>query len=394
MKRLGEYLIENGICDAALLERALQEQAELQGQGIFKPLGSVLTDSFDIAQQEIDRAVSCMHLNILSSSVFFQNISEKTLLKTLSRAQFLILQEESAIFTQGEEPESFFILVSGNVRIFKTSPEGQESVVAHLKAGEGFGEVSLLTGEPHSASAKSLTSTSLLVFAKKEFHNLIESHPDVSLSLIKGFASRLNQKDEEIDRAEEKEKAYQQFVSQESELSLPDLIGQTRTINNLRKKIHEAAENDLPALVQGEPGTEKLVVAGTIHKNSGRSSAPFLSMDAEDITIEGYGAIPDTDSGTLQLEMAQSSVLFGYEKGAFSFSQSRGLGLLQICRTGTVAIENVDKLTMGVQLKLHDFLKDGTFETVGGQRPISSSARIITTTSRNSPGRGISTPAS
>ena len=383
MKRLGEYLIENGTCDAALLDRALQEQAELQGKGVFKPLGSVLTDSFAVPQQDIDKAVSLMHLNILSSSVFFQSVSKEALLKTLSRAQFLILPENSVIFSQGEEPESFFIVVSGNVRIFKTEADGQESIVAQLKAGEGFGEVSLLTGEPHSASAKTLASTSLLVFAKKDFNSLIESRPDISLALIRGFASRLNQKDEEIIRAEEKEKAYQEFVSQESELSLPDLIGQTRTINNLRKKIHEAAENDLPALVQGEPGTEKLVVAGTIHKNSGRSSAPFLSMDAEDITIEGYGAIPDTDSGTLQLEMAQSSVLFGYEKGAFSFSQSRGLGLLQICRTGTVVIENVDKLTMGVQQKLHDFLKHGTFETVGGQRPIASSARIIATTSKN-----------
>ena len=293
MKRLGEYLIENGICDAALLDRALQEQAELKGKGVFKPLGSVLTDSFAVPQQDIDKAVSLMHLNILSSSVFFQNISKEALLKTLSRAQFLILPENSVIFSQGEEPESFFILVSGNVRIFKTSADGQESIVAQLKAGEGFGEVSLLIGEPHSASAKTLASTSLLTFAKKDFNSLIELRPDISLALIKGFACRLNRKDEEIVQADENEKAYQQFVSQESELSLPDLIGQTRTINNLRKKIHAAAENELPTLVQGEPGTEKLVVAGTIHKNSGRSSAPFLSMDAEDITIEGYGAIPD-----------------------------------------------------------------------------------------------------
>jgi transcriptional regulator with AAA-type ATPase domain/polyferredoxin len=383
MKRLGEYLIENDICDEALLDNALQEQAQLKSQGIFKPLGTVLTESHDVSQQDIDKAISLMHLNILSSSVFFQSISKETLLKTLTGAQFRIMPEGSVIFSQGEEPESFFIVISGNVKIFKTSSYSQESVVAYLKEGEGFGEVSLLTGEPHSASAKTLTPTSLLVFAKKDFHNLIESYPDISLALIKGFASRLNQKDEEIGRAEENEKAYQQFVSQENELSLPDLIGQTRTINNLRKKIHEAAENNLPALVQGALGTEKLVVAGTIHKNSGRSSAPFLSMDAEDITIEGYGAIPDTDSGSLQLEMAQSSVLFGYEEGAFSFSKTRGLGLLQICRQGTVVIRNIDKLTKGVQEKLYNYLLDGTFMTVGGQKPIASKARIIATTSED-----------
>ena len=383
MKRLGEYLIENHICDEALLEKALQEQAELKSRGIFKPIGTLLTESHGVAQQDLDKAVSLMHLNILASSAFFQDTPKKTLLQTLSLAQCRIVPENSVIFNQGEEPESFFIVISGSVRIFRTASDNQENTLTYLKEGEGFGEVSLLTGEPHSASAVTVKPTSLLVFSRKDFHSLIEAHPDISLALIKGFASRLNQKDEEIVRASENEKAYQQFVSQESELSLPDLIGQTRTINNLRQKIHAAAEHDQPALVQGDPGTEKLVVAGTIHKNSGRASEPFLSMDAEDITIEGYGAIPETDSNTLQLEMAQSSVLFGYEKGAFAFSQARGLGLLQICRTGTVVIENVDKLTSGVQQKLHDFIVHGTFETVGGQRPIASSARIIATTSKD-----------
>ena len=384
MKKLGEYLIENNICDESLLDSALKEQAELRGQGVFKPLGTVLTDSHAVPQGDIHNVITHMCLDVLSASALFQNISTDVLQKTLSQAKFEVLPEDSVIFSQNEKPGNYYIIISGTVKIFRSSSDSQpENIIAYLQEGEGFGEVALLTGEPHSASASTVKPTSLLVFTKKEFNSLIESHPDISLALIKGFASRLNCKDEEIIKAYENEQAYQQFVSQESELSLPDLIGQTRTINNLRKKIHEAAENELPVLVRGEAGTEKLVVAGTIHKNSGRASAPFLSMDAEDITIEGYGAIHDTDSDTLQLEMAQSSVLFGFEKGAFAISRSRGLGLLQICRTGTVVIENVDKLTRGVQLKLLDFLQNGTFETVGGQRPIASSAKIIATTSKD-----------
>ena len=83
------------------------------------------------------------------------------------------------------------------------------------------------------------------------------------------------------------------------------------------------------------------------------------------------------------LEMAQSSLLFGYEDRAFSFSKARGLGLLQICRQGSVVIRNIDKLTNGVQEKLLNYLRSGTFMTVGGQKPISSSARIIATTSED-----------
>ena len=381
MKKIGQYLIENNICDESSLDSALKEQSELKKSGIFKPLGSVLTDSLSISLQDLDKMLSKMHIDILSMSALFRDISKESIEKTVSQAEYKVLPENSAIFTQGEEADSFFVVISGKVKIYRTSSEEQEKIIGHLTSGEGFGEVSLLTGEPHSASASAVEATSLLVLSKNDFDELCKLHSDVSMAFIKGFASRLIQKDAEILQANEKEQAYQQFVSQQDELSLPELIGQARSINRLRKQIAEAAENDLPILIQGETGTEKLVVAGTIHKSGLNPSTPFLSMDAEDVAIEGYGAIPEADSGSLQLELAQSSVLFGYEEGAFSFSKVRGLGLLQICRQGTVVIENVDKLTKGVQEKLYSYITTGTFNTVSGQRLISSEAQIIATTS-------------
>jgi DNA-binding NtrC family response regulator/NAD-dependent dihydropyrimidine dehydrogenase PreA subunit len=381
MKKIGNYLLENNICDESSLESALKKQSQLKKRGTFKPLGSVLTDSLAISLQNLDKILFKMHVDILSMSALFRDISKESIEKTLSRAGYKVLPENSVIFKQGEEADSFFVVISGKVKIFRTSSEGQESLIGHLTSGEGFGEVSLMTGEPHSASVTTVEATSLLVFTKKEVNNLIESHPDISLALIKGFASRLIQKDAEILKASEKEHAYQQFVSQQDELSLPELIGQTRIINRLREKIDAAAQTNLPVLIYGEPGTEGLVVAGNIHKSSPYSASPFLSMDAENITMEGYGAILEADSETLQLEMAQSSLLFGYEDKAFSFSKARGLGLLQICQQGSVVIQNVDKLIMGVQEKLLNYLRTGTFITVGGQKPISSSARIIATTS-------------
>jgi len=381
MKKIGNYLLENNICDQSSLESALKKQSQLKKRGTFKPLGSVLTDSLAISLQDLDKILSKMHIDILSMSALFRDISKESIEKTLSQAEYKVLPENSVIFKQGEEADSFFVVISGKVKIFSTSSEGQDSLIGHLTSGEGFGEVSLLTGEPHSSSVTTVEATSLLVFTKKEFNNLIESHPDISLALIKGFASRLIQKDAVILKASEKEHAYQQFVSQQDELSLPELIGQTRTINRLREKIDAAAQTNLPVLIYGEPGTEGLVVAGNIHKSSPYSASPFLSMDAENITMEGYGAIREADSETLQLEMAQNSLLFGYEDKAFSFSKARGLGLLQICRQGSVVIQNIDKLIMGVQEKLLNYLRTGTFITVGGQKPISSSARIIATTS-------------
>jgi DNA-binding NtrC family response regulator len=383
MKKLGDYLVENDVCDKSSLDNALQEQAELKSRGIFKPLGPLLTDSLTISLEDLDRILSKMHIDILSMAALFRDISKESIEEIVLHADYKVLPENSAIFKQGEEADSFFVVISGKVKIYRTSDEDEETIIGYFSSGEGFGEVSLLTGESHSASATTAEATSLMVLSKNNFDELCKLHSDVSMAFIKGFASRLIQKDAEILKASEKEHAYQQFVSQQDELSLPDLVGQTRSINKLRKQIAEVAENNLPILIQGETGTEKLVVAGTVHKSGLNPSAPFLSMNAEDVTIEGYGAIPDTDSGSLQLELAQSSVLFGYEAGAFSFSKARGLGLLQICRQGTVVIENIDALTKGVQEKLYSYLTTGTFNTVSGQRAISSEARIIATTSVN-----------
>jgi DNA-binding NtrC family response regulator len=383
MKKIGRYLIENKICDESSLKSALEKQLKLKQDSVFKPLGSILAESGSIDKNDLDHVLSKMHLDRMSASTLFKEISCNSIKEAFSLAEQKFLQENQVVYNEGDKPESFYIIVSGRIKVFLKGDEGAEKTLAILQAGDCFGEISFFTGKPHRTSTQTIEPASLFVLSKEHFNKLCTDNTEVSMAIIKGFANRLVQKDDEIDKASEKEKAYQQFVSEQDELSLPELIGQSRVIYQLREKIETASQNDFPSLIYGEPGTERLVVAGNIHKISPYSSAPFLSMDAENIALEGYGAILEVDSGALQLEMAQSSILFGYEDRAFSFSKARGLGLLQICRQGSVVIQNIDKLTIGVQKKLRDYLRNGTFMTVGGQKPISSSARIIATTSEN-----------
>ncbi len=383
MKRLGSYLIDNKICDESSLNSALEKQKGLKKNSIFKPIGAILAESGCVAAKDLDHALSIMHFERVSASTLFKGISRDAIKKTLSMAEHKVLPENESVYSEGDSADSFFIIVSGRIKVFLKCQDGTDKMLAVLQAGDCFGELSFFTGEPHRTSTETIEPTSLLALSRMHFNKLCTENTEVSMALIKGFASRLLLKDIEIDKASKKEKAYQKFVSEQDELSLPELIGQTRIINQLRERIEKAAFNEKPVLIKGEPGTERLVVAGNIHKISPFASAPFLSMDAENIALEGYGAIVEADSGTLQLEMAQSSILFGYEDKAFSFSKARGLGLLQICRQGSVVIRNIDKLTKGVQEKLLDYLRNGTFLTVGGRNPITSSARIIATTSED-----------
>jgi len=383
MKKIGKYLLENRICDEFSLNHALEQQAKLREKGIYKPIGEILAESMGVDSHAQRQAFFQLHYDIVSSSPLFKGLSPESIKQTVSLAEHEILPGNSLLFKEGDDSGSFYMVVSGEVKLFIRSPENEDKIISQLGPGDGFGEIALLTGGSHKNSAITITPTSFLVLSKKHFEQLCLEFPEIAITLIRGFANRLAQKDSEIFQAGEKEIAYQNFVSEQDALALPEVIGEAQSIKKLRLKIKAASENNFPVLIEGEVGTEKLVVAGTIHKNSGRSAAPFLSMDAADIAFEGYGAIPDEDMGTLHLEMAQSSILFGHEKGAFAISRDRRLGLLQICSTGTVAVENVDKLTSGVQQKLHDFLEHGTFETAGGQKPLNSSAKIIVTSSKN-----------
>jgi hypothetical protein len=108
MKRLGEYLIENDICDESLLDNALQEQAQLQSKGIFKPLGSVLIDSHDVSQQDIDKAISLMHLNVLSTSGF-RTFQRKHCWKHLTERSFGLYQK-TVLFSARERNRKIFSL--------------------------------------------------------------------------------------------------------------------------------------------------------------------------------------------------------------------------------------------------------------------------------------------
>jgi len=380
-KRIGEYLLEEKICNEQEIAQALKKQATLREEGVFKPLGVVMIDEIGLTFKDVARCLQRMHIDVLSSTSIFKDLSKDSIVKTVSIAEQQVLPEDTVVFNRGDPAETFCVVISGEVIVYLVSEDGKENTLTTLKSGEGFGEMALLTGEPRSASVKTLAPTSLLVLSKNYFDQLCAMNPDISRAFIKLLADRLTQSNVEIVSASENERAYQQFVSQQDELPMPEVTGQTRSINQLRKKIDVAVENNKPVLVIGEPGTEKLVVAGSIHKSGQNSANPFLTMNAENVSLNGLGGVAMGGGDLFQLEMAQSSMLFGHEQGAFPQADARRLGLLQIGRAGTVVIENIDRLTPGVQQQLVEYLDTADFKTIGGNKLIPSSSRIIGTTS-------------
>jgi DNA-binding NtrC family response regulator len=120
-----------------------------------------------------------------------------------------------------------------------------------------------------------------------------------------------------------------------------------------------------PALILGETGTGKELVARSIHDQSAQARHPFVAVNC--------GAIP---------ESLAESTLFGHEKGAFTGADRKRSGVVERVGEGTLFLDEVGELPAPIQVKLLRLLQERTFERVGGDRELPFRGRIVAATHR------------
>lgn len=125
------------------------------------------------------------------------------------------------------------------------------------------------------------------------------------------------------------------------------------------------AQSDSTVLISGESGTGKEVLARYIHQQSPRVDKPFIAINC--------AAIPDN-----MLE----ATLFGHEKGAFTGAIAAQPGKFEQAEGGTLLLDEISEMPLGLQAKLLRVLQEREVERVGGRKPITLNIRIIATTNR------------
>lgn len=380
VKKIGSYLVESQACDEQRIVTALERQVSLENEGIYKPIGQIIIESGDLKPEVLDLILRRQGEEMLRSVDLFKSLPPELIAKIADVAVCRAFPKGETIIHEGDQGDSFYQIISGLTRVFRTSEDGVEVTLAMLGPGESLGEMALLTGEPRSASVETQEASSFLVISKQSFDQLAVEIPEFSLALSKILSSRLSRGGSELVHASATEKAYQRFVSDQTSGFDPKLIGRSRVIKRLQSRIKEVSANDRPIVILGEPGTEKGDVAELIHLSSDRKAGPLLVVDTKTVNM-GRAIGRPKERDPIRLELAQSSTLFGHVKGALTFAPERRLGLFQVGEGGTVVIENIEHMADSVQSKLVDFIQHGCFKPLGSQTFMYSSIRVVATSS-------------
>jgi len=139
--------------------------------------------------------------------------------------------------------------------------------------------------------------------------------------------------------------------------------GKSRKLLELARRV---ACSDVTVMIGGESGTGKEVFARYIHRNSPRAQGSFVAINC--------AAIPEN-----MLE----AILFGYEKGAYTGAQSSSPGKFEQAQGGTLLLDEISEMSLGLQAKLLRVIQEREVERLGGRKMIILDVRVLATSNRN-----------
>ncbi len=145
-----------------------------------------------------------------------------------------------------------------------------------------------------------------------------------------------------------------------------NLVGEGARMKEIFQFLARVGPADSTVLIEGESGTGKELAARALHRNSHRSTKPFVAINC--------AAIPET---------LLESDLFGHEKGSFTGAMTQKKGRLEVADGGVVFLDEIGELAPSLQVKLLRVLQEREFERVGGTHSIKIDVRVIAATNRD-----------
>ena len=147
--------------------------------------------------------------------------------------------------------------------------------------------------------------------------------------------------------------------------TVPELVGESKAIIEVRHRVLMAARSDVHVLVTGDTGTGKELVSRAIHTHSGLDKGPFVAHNC---------ALSPSD--------LFESEFFGHRRGAFTGADRDRRGLLREAHEGVLFLDELETLDMGFQAKLLRVIDDGEVRPVGAEKAERVNVRFVAATNR------------
>ena len=134
----------------------------------------------------------------LRSVSLFSELQDTDLRKIANLLSKRTFKRNYTILIEEDTGSTMFIILKGSVKITRISEDGREVILSILNEGDFFGEMSILDDAPRSANAVTLENSQLLVIHRKDFFQMLNDYPQITINLLKEFAHRLRRGDSQI----------------------------------------------------------------------------------------------------------------------------------------------------------------------------------------------------
>jgi DNA-binding NtrC family response regulator len=329
----------------------------------------VLREAFASEAGEPHPSTSAAHAGSL-------DLTDPELAELAHIARSVRFEPGGVVLREGEPGDDLYIIQQGKVRVSKRlESENGQSTLMLLSSPAILGEMALLDGAPRSATIQVTEDgpATFLCISRHDFEALFEDHQSAALKLTYRIAQQLSRRLRmsnverlrlEHDRLQEEVRKLRREVGKK--YTFKEIVATSPSMRRVFELMEKVVHSSITALIQGETGTGKELIARALHYNSPRNDKPFLAVNC----------------ATLHKELLESE-LFGHEKGAFTGADQRHIGRFEQANGGTLFLDEIGDMDPAIQAKVLRVLQERSFERLGGTQTIHVDVRLIAATNRD-----------
>lgn len=138
-------------------------------------------------------------VGLLKGVELFSELNEEQLAML---ADLVVVQDfnrdETVVLEGDDSMQALYLIASGSVQVYITGVDGRETILSFLERGDFFGEMSLIDGEPRSASVRTVTDAQMMIIHRESFLTLIRQTPEIAMALLSEISKRLRKANKQI----------------------------------------------------------------------------------------------------------------------------------------------------------------------------------------------------